>query len=205
MTKTRKNRKKSNKCIFSKKDYSSGDGMLTTVWGPSMWHFLHTMSFNYPMNPTAKDKHYYKNFVINLQFVLPCKHCRTNLKNNFKYHPLKACHMKNRNTFSYYVYRLHEIVNKMLNKKSNLSYSDVRERYEHFRSRCTDTKPKLFNFKQTSNKHEKGCTEALYGEKAKGIIQIVPQKKKCKTFQIDKKCVKTRKYIKKKLSKTKKK
>jgi hypothetical protein len=30
---------------FKKKDYESNDGMLTTVWGPGMWHFLHTMSF----------------------------------------------------------------------------------------------------------------------------------------------------------------
>ena len=30
-----------------KKDYLSGDGMLTSVWGPSLWHYLHTMSFNY--------------------------------------------------------------------------------------------------------------------------------------------------------------
>ena len=30
--------------------------MLTTVWGPSMWHYLHTMSFNYPNNPTKRKK-----------------------------------------------------------------------------------------------------------------------------------------------------
>ena len=30
--------------------------MLTTVWGPSMWHYLHTMSFNYPVKPTSLDK-----------------------------------------------------------------------------------------------------------------------------------------------------
>ena len=37
---------------FTKKQYMSGDGMLTKVWGPSLWHYLHTMSFNYPINPT---------------------------------------------------------------------------------------------------------------------------------------------------------
>ena len=26
--------------------------MLTAVWGPGMWFYLHTMSFNYPLNPT---------------------------------------------------------------------------------------------------------------------------------------------------------
>lgn len=39
-------------------------------------------------------------------------------------------------------------------------------------------------------KEEKGCTEPLYGEKAKCVIQIVPQSKKCKTFNIHKQCVK---------------
>ena len=33
------------KRVFTKKDFCSGDGMLTSVWGPSMWHNLHTMSF----------------------------------------------------------------------------------------------------------------------------------------------------------------
>ena len=37
---------------------------------------------------------------------------------------------------------------------------------------------------------EKGCTEPLYGEKAKCIIQIVPQSKKCKTFNVHKQCMK---------------
>jgi predicted NAD-dependent protein-ADP-ribosyltransferase YbiA (DUF1768 family) len=30
--------------------------MLTTIWGPSQWHFLHTMSFNYPVKPTPEQK-----------------------------------------------------------------------------------------------------------------------------------------------------
>ena len=58
------------KKVFTSKDYISGDGMLTTVWGPSLWHYLHVMSFNYPNNPTLQEKQYYKNFVLNLQNVL---------------------------------------------------------------------------------------------------------------------------------------
>ena len=122
---------------FKKRDWDSGDGMLTSVWGPGMWHFLHTMSFNYPVAPSQQQQHQYRTFIIGLQHILPCKYCRMNLRNNFKTFPLQACHMKNRDTFSRYVYRLHEIVNKMLGKQSGLTYCDVRERYEHFRSRCT--------------------------------------------------------------------
>ena len=174
----------------------SGDGMLTTVWGPSMWHYLHTMSFNYPVKPSDDDKKHYKNFILSLQYVLPCKYCRINLKNNLKHNPIKACDMKNRETFSRYVYKLHEIVNKMLNKKSDLTYCDVRERYEHFRSRCTDDKKvikdenKLFKFNKT--KKEKGCTEPLYGKKSKCVLSIVPKESKLKTFKVDKSCKKKR-------------
>ena len=105
--------------------------------------------------------------------------------------------MKNRDTFSRYVYNLHELVNKMLHKKSDLSYCDVRERYEHFRSRCTDERPKVYKFadiKTQKNKKdgEKGCTEPLYGKKARCILNIVPQDEKGQSIQIDKKCVKTR-------------
>jgi hypothetical protein len=198
--KTKKNR------IFTKKDYNAGDGMLTSVWGPPLWHYLHTMSFNYPVNPTMEEKKHYRSFILNLKHVLPCKYCRINLKTNLKQLPIKMCDMKNRETFSKYVYNLHELVNKMLKKNSNLSYCDVRERYEHFRARCTDEKPKLFkykpyhydykSFKSKTRKNrgtkEKGCTEPLYGKKSKCIINIVPQEEKGPSIQIDKKCIKTR-------------
>ena len=57
--------------------------------------------------------------------------------------PLKSCHLKNREAFSRYVYNLHELVNKKLKKKSGLTYCDVRERYEHFRARCSKYKLKI--------------------------------------------------------------
>ena len=195
MKNTRKNRKTKNKSrknyIFTKKDYLSGDGFLTSVWGPAMWHFLHTMSFNYPVNPSEKDKKNYKNFVLSLQNILPCKYCRINLEKNLKTLPITDKDMKNRETFSYYVYNLHELINKMLGKKSGLTYCEVRERYEHFRSRCTvDEKQKKEEEKKEEEKKEKGCTVPLHGKKAKCIIKIVPQEEKCETFQMDNRCIK---------------
>jgi hypothetical protein len=197
MTKTRKNRNTHNKTrkrTFGKNDFSSGDGFMVSIWGPLMWTFLHTMSFNYPVNPTAENKKHYRDFVYNLRNVLPCKYCRINLSNNLKKKPLLMCHMESRATFSRYIYDLHELINKMLGKNSHLSYCDVRERYEHFRSRCTEEKPKIFTFKkiQTRKNKEKGCTEPLYGKKSKCVINIVPQEDKRSTFKMDKKCIKTR-------------
>ena len=143
------------KKIYSLNDYKSGDGMLTSVWGPSMWHSLHAMSFNYPVNPTKNDKRNYKDYILNLRNVLPCGKCRENLRNNFKKLPLKMKHMENRETFSRYVYDLHELINNMLCKKSGLSYDDVRERYEHFRARCS------LSLKEV--KINEGVTEADFG------------------------------------------
>ncbi len=184
------------KRIFKKKDFISGDGMLTSVWGPSMWHFLHTMSFNYPVNPTEDDKKNYMNFILMLEKVLPCKYCRMNLTTNFKNLPLTMANMKSRETFSRYIYDLHELVNTMLKKKSGLTYCDVRERYEHFRARCVEEKPKIFKVLKAKTlkkkQGEKGCTEPLYGKKSKCIIKIVPQDEKTDTFQVDNKCLKKR-------------
>lgn len=196
---TRKQKRKSER-VFKSKDFYSGDGFLTNTWGPPLWHFLHTMSFNYPVNPSLEDKNHYRNFILSLQNILPCGACRKNLKTNLRQLPLNMSDMASRETFSRYIYNLHELVNRMLKKSSGLSYCDVRERYEHFRARCTEEKPKIFEFTKLSNinnknnstKKEKGCTEPLYGQKSKCILKIVPQADKGETMQIDKKCIKTR-------------
>lgn len=191
MVKTKRKRriKAKKRKTYSKKDYHSGDGMLTKIWGPALWHYIHTMSFNYPVKPTIQQKKHYRDFILNLQYTLPCKYCRINLRNNLKIHPLKLCYMKDRDTFSRYIYSLHETVNKLLGKKSELTYCQARERYEDFRARCTTSR--LFKFNKTRKK-ESGCTEPLYGKKAKCVIKIIPHNVKCKSLQIDKKCIKKR-------------
>ena len=200
------NKSKKNKYIYSDQHYQSNDGMLTSVWGPSTWHMLHTMSFNYPIQPSCDDKSNYMNFVLSLETVLPCGKCRANLKKNFKRLPLKLKNMESRHTFSLYIYKLHEVINTMLNKKSGLSFEDVRERYEHFRARCKPTENDLEKLKKASLDKkasmdkkisldkkasmdkkislEKGCTEPIHGYKAKCILKIVPDETKCETFQI---------------------
>jgi len=139
--------------------------------------------------------------MLGLQHVLPCKYCRINLKNNYKNHPLRACHLASRDAFSRYVYELHEIVNKLLGKTSGLSYCDVRERYEHFRARCTDDPTPRMLKVQPKNKtktktkkgqKEKGCTEPLYGKYSKCVLKIVPQDAPTETLSIDQQCMKRR-------------
>jgi len=203
-----KRKKNKTKRVYSKNDFKSGDGMITAVWGPSLWHYLHVMSFNYPVKPSCHDKKNYKNFIYSLKKVLPCKYCRINMKKNLKSVPLNKKALASRDGFSRWMYNLHEHINKMLGKKSGLTYCKVRERYEHFRARCTIDitdknvylvnksktikKSKVKKHNKTKKKKEKGCTEPLYGKKSKCLIRIVPKENREKTLKIDKKCIKKR-------------
>ena len=182
------------KSPFTTDDYNSGDGMITYIWGPAMWLFLHTTSFNYPVIPSESDKKYYYKFFKNLQNILPCRYCRENYAENIKkIHKLTYGVMKNRETLSRWVFELHEIINERLGKKSGLSYEDVRDRYEHFRSRCLLDPEKVMKgekvIKEEKEKKEKGCTESLYGLKSKCVINIIPRNNRSNSFKMDPKCI----------------
>lgn len=179
--------------IFNKKQYNSDYGMITYVWGPLMWHILHIISFNYPVEPEEYNKKngFKKGFIQNcyyffislLLYILPCSACRINLHDNLnklKFKKDKHKIFKNRHNFSFFIYELHEIVNTMLGKTSNLSYKDIRDFYEHFRAYCS------------TKKVHNGCTKLQHGNKErvkpKTIIYFVPFEKKIKTTKIHTKC-----------------
>ena len=191
--------KASDDATYTETDYHSGDGMLTTVWGPAMWHVLHTFSFNYPVHPTETQKRQYRDYMTSLRHVLPCKYCRDNLKKNMQKLPLTRANLASRDAFSRYVYDLHELVNNMLHKESKLSYDEVRERYEHFRARCTQGAAAMSRRTMRGGRHrrrrtqkELGCTEPLVGAKAKCLLRIVPQSQRSTTFRVNKCCIKRR-------------
>ena len=190
MKKTVKKCYHANDPIFNKEDFNSSDGMMTSVWGPSLWHSMHTISFNYPINPTKKDKENYLNFYKSIGAVLPCRYCRENFKKNLSKVPLNMKTMTNRETLSRWVYELHEEINTMLGKNSGLTYEDVRTRYEMFRSRClTPLEEKKLQKKLKTKKREKGCVKPLYGVKSKCVLNIIPRDSKTESFNVSPKCI----------------
>ena len=172
---------KSRRPVFSEKVYNCKNGFCTKIWGPPKWFTLHIMSFNFPNNPTEQQKAYYYQEIMNLQYTLACKACRENVKKNLKKYPLLPKHLKNRKAFSKWMYGFHEIINKMLGKKSHLTYNQVREMYEHFRARDCDTKIR--------GATEKGCVKAKSGIQCQSIVMIVPDKN-LNSLYIDNKCYK---------------
>ena len=81
---------------------------------------------------------------------MPCKYCRKNYIENIKVIKLNKSTMKNRDTLSRWLYDLHNHINKQLGKNINLTYEEVRDRYEAFRSRCS-----LQETKKTKSKKKK--------------------------------------------------
>jgi len=102
--------------------------MNQNIWGPHLWFSLHTMSFNYPLKPTEKDKDEYKNFFINLQNVIPCSVCKKNYIRHLNEHPIKD-YLNTRKFLVYWVIDMHNMVNAEIGKKI-LSYEIVIKKYE---------------------------------------------------------------------------
>lgn len=105
-------------------------------WGPALWTTLHTMSFNYPEQPTEEEKAQYRDFFHALKYVLPCGECRRHYANGIeKTYPLEPA-LKNRDTLSRWLVDFHNVVNKRLNKPI-VPYDSVKEKYESMSKKCT--------------------------------------------------------------------
>jgi len=167
--------------IFNEDDLKSNDGMLTSIWGPMLWIFLHIISFNYPVQPTPEMQKNYKQFFDSLQFILPCSYCRDNLPHNYQATSYGPSVFENRFTLSRWVYNLHQHVNQMLHKSFTLSYEEIQQKYENFRARC--------GLQNKKNIKEKGCTQPIRGKKSKCILNIIPYTDSRHGLYINKQCL----------------
>ena len=123
----------------------SKNGMQTRVWGPAGWVFLHCIAQNYPQSPTPEQKENYKSFFRLIGKVLPCKYCRDSYDDfiNEQGTKLEEPAMKNRQTFTKWLYNIHNKVNKKLGIKDCVTFKQATEKYESFRSKCTKSVPKI--------------------------------------------------------------
>ncbi len=87
------------------------------IWGRYFWKTFHFASLGYAIHPTATDKQNFRNFVDGLQTLLPCNQCRYHIKLNLKVHPLTDEILSVKIKLILWVYHLHNMVNKVVNKK----------------------------------------------------------------------------------------
>ena len=98
------------------------------IWGPGAWLFLHTITLNYPTNPTFEDKENYKNFFISLKNVIPCKNCAKHYSENLNNFPIDDS-LNSKEDLVKWLIDNHNKVN-VKNKKREYSYDEVIEKYE---------------------------------------------------------------------------
>ena len=159
------------KCI----DPNVDNGMMTKVWGPTGWLFLHCVTFGYPyaINPENPDHKYkkrdYKLFFEKLGDILPCKYCRDSYKEFIKEHPIDK-HLNKREDLCKWLYDIHNKVNKKLGVPDCdiPNFKEVQQNYETFRAKCKKTTDE-----ERIKNSNKGCVNPADGTPKKSIINIV--------------------------------
>jgi hypothetical protein len=125
---------------------NSTNGLMTNVWGPTGWVFLHAVTFGYPLNPIEFDRTHnlpegttenrYRIFFEHAAHVFPCRYCRESYSDFIKEIPIQT---GSRQELTHWLWKIHRRVNKKLNKK-NEPFHKVVQRYESLRATCTKDK-----------------------------------------------------------------
>ena len=127
-------------------------GMITKIWGPPMWETLHTITFDYPNDPSDEVKAGYKQLFESLKYTLPCIYCRKSYAKLISTGNTKLTDavFKDRNSLTKWLYDVHETVNKKLGVNYGVTYEDIVKKYESYRANCKS--------KELPNDNKKGCT-----------------------------------------------
>jgi hypothetical protein len=151
------------------------NGLMTRLWGPSGWLFLHCISFGYPykIDPTnpehlEKQNDYYR-FFYYLGKVLPCKYCRDSYMEFFtQLSPMSK--LGSRKEFTKWLYDIHNLVNNKLGvpKCDVPSFEEIEVRYQSFRAAC-----KPLTETQKKDNAAKGCIAPEDGKPKRCVIKVV--------------------------------
>ena len=105
-------------------------------WGPHLWFFLHTISFNYPVTPTFKNKVDYNDFYNSLKNMIPCELCKTHYMQHLEVSPPD---LSGRNALVKWTIDLHNKVNTQLDKPV-YSYSKAIKLYKKYYKGLSENK-----------------------------------------------------------------
>jgi hypothetical protein len=151
------------------------NGLMTRLWGPSGWLFLHCVTFGYPFkidpnNPEHLEKQndYYR-FFYYLGKVLPCKYCRNSYMDFFANNsPMSK--LGTRKELAKWLYDVHNLVNDKLGvpQCERPSFEEIEDRYQSFRAAC-----KPLTTEQRNDNAGKGCVAPAEGKPKRSVIKVV--------------------------------
>ena len=162
-------------CDSSCKDPNVDNGMMTKVWGPAGWLFLHCVTFGYPyaINPdnpdhATKKEDFYK-FFYYLGRVFPCKYCRESYQKFFRENPPDE-YLNTRKDLCQWLYKVHNLVNDKLGvpECERPSFDEVQKTYEEFRAKC-----RAPTEEEAVERKAKGCIIPANGTPSRSVIKVV--------------------------------
>ena len=160
-------------------DPNVDNGMMTKVWGPAGWLFLHSVTFGYPYaynpdNPKhiGKPEDYY-NFFYYLGKVMPCRYCRESYQEFFQEDD-PAKHLKTRDDLVKWLYDLHNKVNHKLGvpKCEIPTLAQIQKQYESYRAKCKPT-----TNEEREENQRKGCVVPADGTPRRSVLKVVQYEK----------------------------
>ena len=131
------------------KQSNINNGLMTKIWGPPAWKFLHSVTFGYPIKPTVEKKEKYRQFFTSVGDILPCGACRDSYIKFINEDGTKLTDkvMDNRESLSKWLYKIHNKVNKKLKYEYGITYDNVQNVYESYRAGNSNTKQSTCNNK----------------------------------------------------------
>lgn len=107
--------------------------MKTTLWGPSAWRFLHSVTFTYPEFPTEEHKKAASDLFLSLKQLMPCRECCDHYCQELLESPPRT---ESRRDLSTWLVELHNRVNVRLGKQIR-SYESVEAEYVNEDDKCS--------------------------------------------------------------------
>jgi hypothetical protein len=90
---------------------------MTAIWGPLGWMTLHSVSINYPDNPSEIEKQICSRFLDMFADCITCNICKTHfLRMLHKYRVTHPEYLNSKQDFFVFVVRAHNTVNNRLDK-----------------------------------------------------------------------------------------
>lgn len=91
-------------------------GMSPDVWGPIFWQTMHIVSLGYNPEPSKQEQEDAIKLYTSLKTMLPCGICRAHYSEFLREMPIEHA-VGSRDDLIYWVFRLHNKVNKNLGKR----------------------------------------------------------------------------------------
>ena len=97
--------------------------------GRFSWTLLHSIAASYPKKPSIEDKAQVQHFLHSFAYLFPCQTCSKHFKQMLEENPIES---DSREALVLYLCRLHNNVNKRLNKK----IFDCKKAFEFWGGEC---------------------------------------------------------------------